>query len=133
VDGPTASVDLAYTLADAIRFRARVERDLAHSFSLTERYFAWTDLQFSVTRRVNRAWDITAMAGRRRLDYRGALAPSPEGEPTDYLFRYGGGVEYRLGNATTVGADAEYYRRESELNGRTYDRLRLVSSIGYRF
>jgi hypothetical protein len=133
VAGVVASVDLAYTFADALRFGVRVERDLGHSYSFSERYFAWTDLRFSVTRRVNSRWDITAMAGRRLLDYRGALGTASGAEPVDHALRYGGAIEYRIGHTTTFGVNAEYYVRDSELTGRSYDRLRLLSSVAYRF
>jgi hypothetical protein len=133
VAGVVASVDLRYTFSDSLRFGVRVQRDLAHSYSLEERYFVSTDMRFSVTRRVNRAWDVTAMATRRQLDYRGALARAGVAAPVDHRFGYGGAVEHRLTKGTTIGVKGEYYRRESELRGRTYDRLRLVGSLAHRF
>lgn len=132
VSGVVASVDLTYTLLDAVRFGARVERDLGHSYSEEARYYAFTAVRFSATRRVTRAWDLTATIGRRWMVYPNVIGPSPDADPKDLLWRYGGGVEYRLAN-TTVGFTGEYWRRTSDISGYGYDRLRVVSSIAYRF
>lgn len=132
VSGVVASVDLTYTLRDAVRFGARVDRDLGHSYSEAARYFTFTAVRLSATRRVTRAWDLTATISRRWLVYPGVIGPSTDAVPEDHLLRYGGAVEYRLAN-TTIGFTAEYWRRVSDISGYAYDRLRVVSSIAYRF
>jgi hypothetical protein len=133
VAGAVASIDVAYTFSDAMRVAARMERDLAHSYSLEERYYLSTDIQISITRRVSRAWDITARSGRLQLDYRGAVAPNLNPSPIDRQVAYGAGVEYRLGDAMSIGLNGDYYHRRSQLTVREYDRLRVVSALDYRF
>ena len=132
VSGVVASVDLTYTLLDAVRFGALLERDLGHSYSENARYFAFTGLRFSVTRRVTRAWDLTAMVSRGWLVYPGIAGPSAGVDAEDQLLRYGGIVEYRLAD-TTIGLTAEYGQRRSGIGTYGYDRLRVVSSIAHRF
>jgi hypothetical protein len=133
VAGVVASIDVSHTFTDVLRFGLRVQRDLAHSYSLEERYFASTDMRLVMTKRVSHAWDVTATVRRLRLVYRGTIAPPRVAKPADDMFGYGGAIEHRVGSAMTIGVDGEYYRRESELTGRKYDRVRLVSSLGYRF
>ena len=132
VEGIVASIDLGYTLLDAVRFGGRVDRDLGHSYSDAARYYAFTAVRFSVTRRVTRAWDLTATIGRRWLTYSGAVGAPPDAHPEDRLLHYGANVEYRLAH-TTFGCTGEFAQRTSDISGYSYDRLRIVSSIAYRF
>ncbi|MCA1586066.1 MAG: outer membrane beta-barrel protein [Acidobacteria bacterium] len=142
--GLVAAVDLGYTLRGATRFQARVSRDVAYSVEVIYPYFVLTDVSGAVTHRLTDSWELLGIASQQRLAYRSTqpspLIPGPSTSPalqvsdrTDTFFNWGAGVGYRLGRYTRVGLNAEYYRRRSVFDGRTFSSLRLNSSLTYGF
>lgn len=153
--GVVAAVDLAYTLLGATRFQARVSRDVAYSVEILYPYFLLTEVSGSVTHRITSAWELVATASQQRLAYRNVqpatIVPSPNPtspgstgpttgtqvllleDRTDTFFNWGAGLGYRLGRYTRVGLNADYYRRRSVFDGRTYTSLRLNTSLTYGF
>lgn len=150
--GLVASIDLAYTLLGTTRFQARVNRDVAYSVEVVHPYYLLTDVSLSVIRRVSETWDVGGTVGIQRLAYRSLVlpatpAPGPVIAPqastpqvaqllggrTDRLFIWGAGLGYRVGPDTRVGVSADYYRRHSVLENRTYRSVRITSVISYGF
>ena len=136
------SIDLTYTLGDSVRYSLRVERDLEHSFHVTEPYYTTNDIGVAVTRRITRALEVTGYAGRQWLKYRDTdlLATAAveqgtrdPGAAVDGIFRYGAAATCRVGPRTRVGIRTDYYQLQEALGGPRYGRLRLVSSLEYRF
>jgi len=141
--GFAGTLDLGYTLASRVRIGVEAERDFAHSFRLTSPYYKFTRLTNSLTARLD-DWEFRAAAGREWLDYGRSVAgapvlPDPEqvlfdaGPALDYMFRYGGGVTYRLRDGAGIGLDVNYLSFHTGEINRSYDRLRVVSSLGVRF
>jgi Putative beta-barrel porin 2 len=126
--GPIATADLAYALR-ATRFQLRLNRDVTYSFETLEPYYLLTDVTLSVTQRITQAWDVVGRGGRQLLDYR---AVGPDTVPrTDKLRQAGGGVGYRFGEQVRLGVDADHYRRQSVISGRTYQGWRIGGSVNY--
>ena len=126
--GVIAKADLAYALR-ATRFQLRLNRDVTYSFEALEPYYLLTDVTLAVTQRITRAWDVVGRGGRQLLDYR---AVGPESVPrTDKLGQAGGGVGYRVGERFRLGVDADHYRRQSVISGRTYQGWRVGGSVNY--
>ena len=134
-----ASVDMGYTVVEAVRLGVRFTRDLAHSYSLGERYFVLNDVRGSITSRITPSWDVTAMVGRQYLTYQtpwmsGGDQPGVDSViPIDRLVRFGVGTTARLGPRYTFSVNGETYRRDSTLTGGVYDRVRVVSALAVRF
>ena len=143
--GFTGSVDLGYTVVSRVRVGVEAERDFAHSFRLTSPYYVFTRLSNSVTARLE-SWEFRAAAGQEWLDYgispaAAAMLAIPAadqvlfdaGAALDRMFRYGGGASYKLRRGASIGLDADYLRFHTGETNRTYDRLRIISSVGVRF
>jgi hypothetical protein len=153
--GVVASVNLGYTLLGSTRFQVQVSRDVEYSVEIVQPYYVLTGIVGTVTRRVSERWELVGTAGRQRLAYRtiqGVAIPSAdptspdpsESSPIDEAMRLlvdrtdtvttcGAGIGYRLGPDTRVGLNADYYRRHSVFDGRTYRSLRVNSVVTYRF
>ena len=136
-----ASLDLGYNPWEAVRLGVKVDRDLDHSFFSTERYYIVTGLSGSVTVRLGEGWELGGTAGRQTLDYGASSLVDPvtgqpvlDGTPSsEHLLHLGGTVGYRFGRSAVLRFTPDYIRRDSQLALRTYDRLRLVSSITVGF
>ena len=132
-----ASLDLGYNPWESVRLGVKVDRDLDHSFFSTERYYIVTGLSGSVTLRLGDAWEVGGTAGRQTLDYGASSLLDPvSGQPvldatpwSEHLLHFAGTVGYRLGRSAVLRFSPDYIRRDSQQAVRTYDRLRLVSSI----
>jgi len=129
--GVVASVDAKYAVA-ATQVNVKVSRDLTYSFEITEPYYALTDVNLTLTQRINPVWDLVGRGGWQSLDYaRFASALSPGGR-VDQVRQYGGGIGFRLGRAIRLGFDTTYYRRRSPTTaGRDYEGLQSGVSITY--
>jgi hypothetical protein len=131
--GLNASVDLSYTLLRSTRFAVRAERDVNYSMERVQPYYVLTGLNGSVSQVIVRPWDLRATWGRQQLDYRNVGALDNETGRVDRIRRYGLGLGYRLNTDMRVGVDLDYYRRESEHEGRQYETLRAGTSVTYGF
>ncbi len=134
-----ASLDLGYNPWAPIRLGVKIDRDLDHSYFATEQYYIVTTFSGSVTARLARAWEIGATAGRQRLEYGASALPafSPTGLDmapwSEYVNRFGGTLAYRMAFGAVIRFNADYIRRDSAIAVRTYDRLRLLSSLTLGF
>ncbi len=130
--GVVASVDATY-VRNSTRFQAKVDRDLAFSYSATRPYYALLDTGLTVTQRVTQAWEIVGRGSRQSLTYRELSAGGRTGDfPSDRGYAYGGGIGYLVAETLRLGLDANYYTRRSEIEGRRdFEGLRMFGSISY--
>ena len=130
--GLVADVEANYR-THATRFDIRVERDVDYSAEMLEPYYLLTDVGVKVTQKVTQRWDIVGAASRQWLDYQRieGLVISEAPPHSDDSYRLGGGVGYLLGNSVRVGVDVAYYKRNSPLELREYDGVRVGGSFTY--
>ena len=131
--GVNASIDLAYTLLRSTRFAARAERDVHYSMERTQPYYVLTGVNGSVTQALIRPWDLRAAGGRQQLHYRDAGAPANRSGRVDRVLSYGLGFGYRINTDMRIGFDVNYYRRESDIEGRQYETVKAGTSVTYGF
>jgi hypothetical protein len=130
--GVVASVNATY-IRSSTRFEVKVDRDISYSYEATRPYYALLDAGLTVTQRITTAWEIVGRGSRQTLAYR-QLASSaiPTAPGLDRGYIYGGGLGYRVGEVFRLGADANYYTRRSEIEGRRdFEGLRVFGSISY--
>jgi hypothetical protein len=107
-----------------------VNRDLAFSFRDELPYYALTDLGLGVEQRLGRQWDVRGQLARETLAYR-ALASRTDPAPTDLFFHYSVGAGYRVGRTVRLGVDLNYSTRQASATARSFEGLRLGSSVSY--
>ena len=130
--GIVASVDATYILGGGTRLQFKVDRDVAYSYEGQRPYYALLDTGLTVTQRVTHAWELVGRASRQALAYRQLRSLGVEASAEDRGYIYGGGIGYRLGETVRLGADANYYTRRSEIEGRRdYEGLRVFGSVTY--
>jgi hypothetical protein len=132
--GPTASVDIAYTLRGATQFAVRAERDVAYSVFDLQPYYVLAGGMLTATQRLTDAWDVSVNVMRQRQTYRQSTAPAASVPdlllPTGQTLRsYGGGVGYRLGATTRLGFQVERFERQSSIL--PYRTVRAFASVSY--
>ena len=141
--GPVASVDLAYVLMGMTRFSIQVNRDVAYSYEPVEPFYLLTGVSGGISQSVGGPWSVEAHAGLQRLSYRvidQALATTlglgdVQGLAgrVDTVRYYGVGAGYKLGPATRLGVNVDYYTRRSQFVAQQYRGLRIGSSVTYGF
>lgn len=130
--GPTAEVELSYTLLERTVFSGRLRRETTVS-SDAQPYYLSTLAGVDVSHTVAGPVDLIARIGRERLDYDAVPAFSLPAH-LDRVETFGGGLVVRLGLHARVSANYEERRRRSDaLQDRNYDRHRLYTTISYGF
>jgi hypothetical protein len=132
LSGMFVLVDLRYTLLGRTLFTIEAERDIGYSYRIQEEEYQLTGFAGSVTHRLADSWDVRARIGRYRLAYitESAAAADSHVETVAYS---AGEIGYVLGRMR-VGLALEYTDRTSNVSiRRTYDRVRVVSSLTYVF
>jgi hypothetical protein len=129
--GIVAEVNATY-VRSSTRFEVKVNRDLAFSYEALRPYYELFDTGLTVTQRVTRSWELVGRGSRQTLAYR-QLASTGSGDGgVDRGYVLGGGLGYRVGEVLRLGADANYYTRRAEVEGRRdYEGLRVFGSIAY--
>ena len=144
--GLVAAADLTFTLRGVTQFTARVNRDLAYSYSVTAPYYILTSLGGTVTQRLTSHWDLSGFGDHQRLNYQrpaavagrpvATAAPpdltAPGGLPIGTAYVAGGGLAYRFGRDSRVSFLVEYSTRPAGIRGE-YENLRAYSTITYGF
>lgn len=133
-DGATASIDLTYTAFGATRLAVQGVRDIQYSYDVNQPYYLQTGATFFVTQQVYGPFDVVGRYGAQRLAYRdraGAVLEAPN--RVDHVQLYGGGVGYRLGRDIRIGFNVDHQRRESEVENRRYEGMRLGTAVTYGF
>ncbi len=136
--GLVAGVDLAYIFRGTTRIAVAGERDLVYSYRPAYPYYVLTAATLSLRQQLSGAWEMQATAGRQYLDYRqrlGFLPPAAiaAGSAVSTGYVYGGGLGYRLGPTTRIGADVSWSRRDAGTVGRDFEGWRSGLSMFYGF
>ena len=93
--GATANINVSYTAPTQTRLSFATSREIEYSYELAHPYYLQTGVSLTVTQRIIGQWDVQALGGRDRLDYR---APSPTNR-VDLVDRIGGGIGYHSPSA----------------------------------
>jgi hypothetical protein len=129
--GVTANVALTYTGLPATRFGVGVNRDIAYSYEDQYAYYVRTEASASMTQNVVGPMELVAHGRRAWLEYTGTIGPAPDRQ--DRVDDYGGGIGFRLGEASRLGFEASWIERRSDVPERNYKGTRLFGSITYGF
>lgn len=127
--GVTADINVSYTAPTQTRVSLVTSREIEYSYELAHPYYLQTGLSLTVTQRIIGQWDLQALGGRDRLDYR---APSPS-DRVDTVNRIGGGVGYQFAERVRVGLDALAQHRQSALPVRNHRSFRVGGSVTYGY
>jgi hypothetical protein len=129
--GVVAAVKTQYTIS-ATRVGLHVSKDLTYSYDAEQPYYALTDVGFDVTQRITFTWDVVARSSWQSLAYQKLTTLTTLPDRTDHSWTAGGGFGYRFGRTLRVGIDANYYRRQTQLDtARNYEGLRAGATISY--
>jgi len=127
--GVTADVDVSYTAPTQTRLSLMTSREVEYSYELAHPYYLQTGFSLTVTQRIIGHWDLQALGGRNRLDYR---APSLS-DRVDTVDRIGGGVGYQFADHVRVSLDAQAQHRQSVLPERRLRTFRVGGSVTYGY
>jgi hypothetical protein len=129
--GLVAAIEATY-VGGSTRYDVKVDRDVAYSYDALRPYYALLDAGLTVTQRVTRSWELVGRGSRQRLAYKQLESASDSDGGTDRGYIFGAGIGYLAGEVLRLGADANYYTRRSEVEGRRdYEGLRVFGSIKY--
>jgi hypothetical protein len=130
--GPTAAVELSYTLLDRTIFSGRLQRETTVSVE-DNPYYLSTLWSVEIAHNLIGPLDVLARAARERLEYDEVAAFALRGH-LDRVATAGGGLALRLGRRTKLSGMYEEIRRRSDLpDVRDYDRRRVYTTISYGF
>jgi hypothetical protein len=135
--GVVAAVDVSYTMREMTRLAVVFNRDVDYSYEVTSPYYISTGGTLTLTQAVGTSWDVLARIGRTRLAYQGlsslGVPISDQSTRTDRVFLYGIGVGRRIAEDVRVGVNAEWLRRSSPIQVRTYTGVKIGGSVTYGF
>jgi hypothetical protein len=131
--GTTAAVDLSYVLQGSTRLTLQVNRDIQYSFDVAQPYYVQTGAVGSLAQQIYGPIDAVVRAGGYGLAYRdratgAAVAVSNR---DDSVRMYGGGIGYHLGRELRIGVNVDRQRRSSDAARRSYNGLRIGTSVTY--
>ena len=128
--GLTATADLNYVLLGRTRFGLQAGRDVDYSFDILTPYYVRTAVNASVAQQLFGPVDLIVRGGRQSLAYRGIAGDVRlAANRTDFVYSYGGGIGYRVGDDLRVGFNVDQYRRTSSVLIRQYEGLRFGMSV----
>jgi len=137
--GPVAAVELTSVIRDATRLGLQLSRDVSYSYDVTTPYYLLSTGGLSLGRRLGERWEITGNAAKNILGYRSSRLVAADPEPAspgvtirrDYVYTYGGGLDYKISDSVRCGIRAEHIRRDSGVALHGYRATRVLASIGY--
>ncbi len=125
---------LTHTFAERTKVDLLLSHDVQYSFEETEPYYLTTGFRVVVTQQIGESFDVRAIVGRDRLDYREeATSGVPDDSRIDRASVLGAGVGYRFQANLRTGLDVEFAERTSEVPNRQYERTRVFASMTYGF
>ena len=125
---------LTHTFGERTKVDLQLSRDVQYSFEETEPYYLTTGFRVVLTQQVGDSFDVRAIGGRDRLDYREeSTSGIPNDTRVDRASVLGAGVGYRFQTNLRTGLDIEFAERTSEVPNREYDRTRVFASLTYGF
>jgi hypothetical protein len=125
---------LTHTFAEQTKVDLLLSRDVQYSFEESEPYYLTTGFRVVLTQQLGESFDVRAMVGRDRLEYREeATSGVPKDTRIDRASVLGAGVGYRFQANLRTGVDVEFAKRTSEVPNRQYERTRVFASMTYGF
>lgn len=125
---------LTHTFAERTKVDLLLSRDVQYSFEETAPYYVTTGFRVVVTQQLGEPFDVRAIVGRDRLEYREeATSTVPNDTRIDRASVLGAGVGYRFHPNLRTGLDVEFAKRTSDAPDRRYDRTRVFASMTYGF
>ena len=132
-DGVVAAVSLNYVLLGRTRFSVGVDRDIQASYDNSLPYYVLTGVGGAVRQGLGKGWDVEVRGANQRLAYPSGLDASGNTiDRVDRVVLFGGGVGYRLGQGTRIGANVDYSRRPPGYRP-GFETLRFGISAAYEF
>ncbi len=135
--GVVAAVDVSYTLREMTRFAVAFNRDVDYSYEPTSPYYVSTGGTLTLTQAIGTSWDVVARAGRTRLAYQALTElDGPIGARSarnDRVFIYSVGAGRHIASDIRVGVAADWIKRSSPIQARTYTGLKIGGSVTYGF
>jgi hypothetical protein len=133
--GVVANLGLSYTLLQSTTFGVTYDRDLQYSLEAFQPYFVSDAVGGSIRRALGSHFDVMGTAQRYRYAFR-HLVVGPVAlvaERIDRVKVYSGTFGYRIGQAGRLGVGLWYTDRQSTRADRTFDSLRLGTTMTYGF
>jgi hypothetical protein len=125
---------LTHTFGERTKVDLQLSRDVQYSFEETEPYYLTTGFRVVLTQQLGDSFDVRAIGGRDRLDYREeSTSGIPHDTRVDRASVLGAGVGYRFQANLRTGLDIEFAERTSDVPNREYDRTRVFASLTYGF
>ena len=125
---------LTHTFAEQTKVDLLLSRDVQYSFEETEPYYLTTGFRVVVTQQIGESFDVRAIVGRDRLDYRQEATSSVTNDSrVDRASVLGAGLGYRFLANLRTGLDVEFAERTSDVPSRQYERTRVFASMTYGF
>ena len=132
--GIVAELGLSYTLLGSTSFSVSYRRDLTYSYSELQPFFIDNSLGGSVRRALGSRFDVLVTGDRHRYDYQNLQATALDRlARVDTYWSYSTTLGYRVARDGRIGFGVAYAQRESAIDSRTYDNLRVVSNVSYGF
>jgi hypothetical protein len=129
--GLVAAIETTYVHGSR-RYDVKVDRDVAYSYEALRPYYALLDTGLTLTQRVATSWELVGRGSRQMLSYKQLTSLGDTDGGTDRSYVFGAGIGYIAGEVLRLGADANYYTRRAEVEGRRdYEGLRVFGSIRY--
>jgi hypothetical protein len=124
-----AAIDVERPVSDLLTVQVAVNRSIAPSFRLSDRYYVVTGVSGALIRQLSARVRVTAGAGRQRLSYRRTTERRADAPGSDVLTTGRAGIAYRATSLLTIGVNGDYYVRRTPPAVVSRDRLRLTTSL----
>lgn len=133
--GVVGGVDLHYLWREMTRYGVRFTRNVDYSFETDAPYFLQTGVGFSVTQLIFGTWDCVGRASTDRLAYEHLRVPALPSIDlrVDRAQVLGAGVGYHFGFGGRLGIDVNREWRQSVVEDRRYNGLRVGGSFTYGY
>jgi hypothetical protein len=132
--GSTVAVNLSYVARSSTKFVLQAARDVQFSYDENQPYYLLTGATASLLQQIFGPVDVEGRILRQRLSYRDRSGVSVEvPDRVDRVSGVGVGVGYRVREDLRVAFNFDWQERASEVESRSYDRLRYGTAVTYGF
>jgi hypothetical protein len=130
--GLVGSIDLSVPAGPSTRLKILADRDLEYSYEEGYPIYLVASLGGSVMQRVGR-WEFEAGGSRQKLTYRTSVLDISRSSRADTGNYYRAHVRYRISRHLRTMLNSEYLRRNSLVQHRRSEGLRLGVSLEAHF
>jgi hypothetical protein len=133
-DGMVGSADLKYRLSGSTTLGFRLDRMLASSYLVADPYYVRAGYAMSVRRQLVARWNVDVSGRRFSHRYRHAdVVPADHVTPDERFLEGQMAVTYQARGRTSLSVFLTYYDRHSAFASRTFDSVRVGTSLVYGF